>query len=534
MMINKKIMNKKVVSVTLCAALMASLCGCQKNPEKSVVVHKNMDNLIEEAQDTENGIVDVAEAVKNYDSYKTELSSDSLNVDVNVDAKVDIPDVDKLAVYRVSQKQVSQDMVDKLIDIFMPGETLYDGAALSVQTRGELEQEIQELQEEIDEVDTYENMSDEDKQVYIDDRQMILDGYQEEYENAPETLDLENYISDGQLRTVDEWLNMGGFAGYYNWQKTLNEDGEVLYAFSGDKYIYIQNNERYGNCIRYMKSSDVAMSDISSVCVGSTDLESVNNDDKNYEGSALIWPADEAVPETVYQYYEDSERNLEDLTQTPVTISEEDAKAMADEFLEKMGIEDFELSESGKYSEMKYGDSLGYQTCYILQYMRVLDGTMVTFDSISKHEEGWVGDSYVKYDWPIESIEFRINDDGIVGFDYNAPLEVTETVVDKSAIKSFDEIKDTFEEMILIANAAEYDNDETVKLDINQVVLGYARISEEDSYDTGLMVPVWDFKGSKIDCFESNDNVIENYVLYGGLMTINAIDGTVIDREIGY
>ena len=42
------------------------------------------------------------------------------------------------------------------------------------------------------------------------------------------------------------------------------------------------------------------------------------------------------------------------------------------------------------------------------------------------------------YEWPEECIEFRINDDGIVGFDYISPIEVTKTVVENSAVKSFD------------------------------------------------------------------------------------------------
>jgi hypothetical protein len=519
--------NKKVISISLCAALIASLCGCQKNPEKSVVVHKDMDNLIEEAQDTENGTVDVAEAVKNYDSYETTLSSESLNVSVDVDAKVDIPDVSQLSVYRVSQKKVSQEFADKLIETFMPGETLYDGAALSIETRDELEPQIQALQEQIDQADADEDMSDEDKQVYQNELQETLDEYREEYENAPEKLNMENYTSDGQLKTADEWLNQGGYEEYYEWQKSLNADGEILYVVTGDKKLYIQNNSSYGNCIRFTRGEATPLaSPVSSVFVDSTELDRLENGDKEYEGVALIWPADEAVPATVISDY----GNLSDISETQTTISETEAKAIADETLSKLGIEDFDLSASGKYSEVCGEEASGYQTYYILQYMRVLDGTMVTFDNISKHEEGWSGDSYVKNFWPLESIEFRINDDGIVGFTYNAPLEVTETVVDKSAIKTFDEIKDTFEEMVLITNASD-DEDESLDIDINRVVLGYARISEADSFDTGLMVPVWDFIGI------SNVKNSEGYTYsssYGGQMTINAVDGTVIDRSLGY
>ena len=114
-----------------------------------------------------------------------------------------------------------------------------------------------------------------------------------------------------------------------------------------------------------------------------------------------------------------------------------------------------------------------------------------------------------------------------MGFDYNAPLEVTETVVDKSNLKSFDEIKDTFEKMVMITNAkTDSELDSGVTVQVNRAVLGYARISEADSYDTGLLVPVWDFEGKVTDEYGSE--------YMGSVMTINAIDGSIIDRSLGY
>ena len=127
-------------------------------------------------------------------------------------------------------------------------------------------------------------------------------------------------------------------------------------------------------------------------------------------------------------------------------------------------------------------------------------------------------------------IQFRINDSGIVGFDYNAPLQTVETVVDHAALKSFDEVKSTFESMVVVMNAQDTklsDEKSSVTIKIDRVILGYARISEANSYDTGLLVPVWDFKGTVTDSLGGNTS-------YGSVMTINAIDGTIIDRTLGY
>lgn len=69
--------------------------------------------------------------------------------------------------------------------------------------------------------------------------------------------------------------------------------------------------------------------------------------------------------------------------------------------------------------------------------------------------------------------------------------------------------------------------DEELKREIkvDSVKLGYAIISEEGTFDTGLLVPVWDFNGTVNDSGRIDETSI---------MTINAIDGTVIDRGLGY
>lgn len=90
-------------------------------------------------------------------------------------------------------------------------------------------------------------------------------------------------------------------------------------------------------------------------------------------------------------------------------------------------------------------------------------------------------------------------------------------------MKTFEEIKNIFEKMVIVANAQE---GVQVFIEIDRVVLGYARISEADSYDTGLLIPVWDFQGRR-----TYGNGLTDY---GSLLTVNAIDGSVIDRSLGY
>ena len=132
--------------------------------------------------------------------------------------------------------------------------------------------------------------------------------------------------------------------------------------------------------------------------------------------------------------------------------------------------------------------------------------------------------------WENEAVSIAVNDSGIVDFYYLSPLSIDDTVVEKSSIKSFSEIKDTFEQMVVIENASDdlegMTESQKVSIKVTDVRLVYTRISEKDSFDTGLIVPVWDFEGTITDEY--------GYEQTGNILSINAIDGSVIDPYLGY
>ena len=72
--------------------------------------------------------------------------------------------------------------------------------------------------------------------------------------------------------------------------------------------------------------------------------------------------------------------------------------------------------------------------------------------------------------------------------------------------------------------------DTTAVYDIDRVRLSYSRISEANSYDTGLSVPVWDFYGYSQVAWEG---IIINEGNTTAL-AINANDGSIIDPDLGY
>lgn len=96
-------------------------------------------------------------------------------------------------------------------------------------------------------------------------------------------------------------------------------------------------------------------------------------------------------------------------------------------------------------------------------------------------------------------------------------MDVNEIVTEYTNMKDFESIMDIFKRMILIVHANVPEGQvRTIK--IERVELGLMRILEANSLDTGVVVPAWDFY----------DQSGETY------LTINAIDGSIIDRRVGY
>lgn len=63
---------------------------------------------------------------------------------------------------------------------------------------------------------------------------------------------------------------------------------------------------------------------------------------------------------------------------------------------------------------------------------------------------------------------------------------------------------------------------------IKEIRLGYMCTMDRDRPERHLLIPVWDFYGERE--FRDGYYTFDNQSLF----TINAMDGTVIDRDYGY
>lgn len=520
-------MEKRRVAAALVTVMAISLSACARNPDSSVVKSKNLDEMINKAGGTEIGsdysnLVD--EVNQNAQSYQKEITDESLGVTVHVDASVTVPETEKLSVFRVSQKKIGQEFLDKVRAELTPDVTYYDGVALSISSKALVAQQMQYFQRLIDEMETNNDYDEEAKQIYIEEYEEELSMLQEEYDAAPQKIDITEYPSDHKIHTVKEKYDSDPENTFYQWEYELNPNGEFYDGISDAKdgnyrSLFLQNNEDYGNCLRYKSSANGYIYTTSAAV----------------ENRILDEPAEgKDMPETTGQI-EGTELEVKEYEGEETTISKEEAKSQADTLIEKLGLTEFKEAEGGLYFEgpdirnKAVGEGVEDEGCwryrkvYKFLYMRGIDGVFVDNSAGEKLVDEWSDDSYTKKLWSGESVIVSVNDSGIVGFEYNSPLSVDETIVEKSSVKSFEEIKEIFEQMVVVQNAVE---EGSVSIDITGVKLVYARISEKDSFDTGILVPVWNFEGTIVDQF--------GYTTEGSVMSINAIDGSVIDWELGY
>lgn len=506
----------RICSFILCFAMLTSMAACQKSPDSSLVVNKDFDKLIEEAEGTDTEKVKIEDIADiEYEDYITSFEDSDLGVKVNVNAKVDIPKADHLSVFRVKQVPFTQDFIDKVRAELMGDAKLYDGGVLSTKTKKDIEKEISGLRTSI---------NDTDSEVLREEYQAYLDELQKEYESAPSEIDLTDYPSDGKLRTTKELYNKNS---YYEWAYSMYPDGDVLSVItdgSEGKYatLNVHNSSEKGNQLTFTANKVGHLTVKYDQYGVSEDLMGGGAGDKpeNYIGEKV--------------YPELGEIKYAPLKGESCTLSLEDAVSQANELIKNLGLDEFGYYDgdicADSFASVENQPIIIYRSMYKLNYYRNIDGVFLTQSSGTKNNmsiDGPGGGAYTKKSWGPEIISVYVNDDGIVGFTYSSPMEITETVVENSNIKSFEDVRDTFEKMMVVTNAGKYT---TKVFDIDRVRLSYSRISEADSYDTGLIVPVWDFSGY---CETASDGVIISDG-YRTALAINAIDGSIIDPDLGY
>ena len=165
---------------------------------------------------------------------------------------------------------------------------------------------------------------------------------------------------------------------------------------------------------------------------------------------------------------------------------------------------------------------------YRLYYARNANGILIT--PVSQTGASDVLDLKKPTYSPVLSYErcyVDVGENGVFQLSWEHPLEITGVVAGDCQLLDFNQIMDIFGAIapLSIQSAESYD---TNALYINRAVLGYMCLQERGNPTNYQLVPVWDFFGERAINTERAD--IHNW----SYLTINAVDGTIIDRAYGY
>lgn len=491
--------NVKKLFWLLLSAVILILSACQQTPEQPIVVGKNLNAIIDKAVTTEEGQAgSVSERINAPESYNASVNGVNGKLSVNVNASVTVPDTEGISVVRVARHSFTQQEADRMMEVLMRGETLY-------QTDTALTKE--EIQEKLV---AYYGMRDGSIPVNLDGENPgdteklaeLIKYYEGLLQNAPETR--VPVPADTKFHTPDDAFNPNAQVI----EGTAAVNGKAAYLYINDGFFGDNNIE-------------------ATFVNAKTQLEG------NYNSSPYTVLSDEdaadiQVPAGFTMTEDDARRAAEDILArlgiTGMACVKIQYAVMSDEF----ATGDVVLDADATVPPQQWADG---KWAYSLQFQREINGIPVT---LTRHS----GNSLREEDdysqpWPYERLELIADETGVVYFNYVSPYDVKETVTENAALLEFPKIASVFENMLPVAYG--YLNEEGtaagLRIEVSEARLGLMRVTEQNSRDSGLLIPVWDFFGETTIIPEEGEPYSNGV---NTLLTINAVDGSVIDRDLGY
>lgn len=239
--------------------------------------------------------------------------------------------------------------------------------------------------------------------------------------------------------------------------------------------------------------------------------------------------------------------------------SKEESIARGNALMQALGLDNFVLTDAQQWSVELPGDN-GIWRLYYAPTVNGFPVAGVRQDTTQTHD-GTVYQDYQYWDyackdsenpdtvsWYLENILLDVGKDGVLRFAWTSPSTQPVVRQAESTLLPFKEIAaiaDTMLPEVIVGpketpltQLDQYNGFDTrMDVDITKVSLSLMRIRDKGSLQ-GTIVPVWDFWGTS-DWYDAEPNAYGyqekgmNYE-YRPMLTLNAVDGTVVDRQLGY
>jgi hypothetical protein len=491
---------KKNILVLL-IVIITCLLGCQPTPVNAVLNSKvNLASKIEES------ITSVSFNSSDFPLLWQETYNEGSRFSVNINANVVIPQIEQLPVYKVEPDFFTLDQLNKMIKYFIGNNALYlsrDMNDISNYTKTEIENLIIELKQKISDPNSDLNLAKstdpENYQIALESINNRIKLLEEAYDDAPTVL-----------------------------QEIPVELDERIEQNNLDAYVYLNK-------------SNPAL-----IHIEATHTSNNKNNRFVYSNWGTMGK------DNIYE-------ELDGGTRFPPTISIDDAREMAETAVENLAGTDMSLQKIAIATYRDFEDIENWTTYlespqyYVFYFTRDFGGISTTYqdllgvgDSIQIENYKQLAELYFE-PYPYEYIKVSIDDTGIIEFDWRSPYKVSDIIANNVSILDFETIKQIFKKYIFYIGAWSDEGNDSIgrKVSIDNITLGLMRIINPNKTDEYLIVPVWDFFGSYADIYpegysdnkqfklnENNEKVYDKFA--HSLLTINAIDGSIIDRGLGY
>lgn len=429
-------------------------------------------------------------------TYKDSFSKNG--TDITFDAVVKTPDSDALPTYDISPAPFTQMQVDTIIKALFGDTQMYEPAQV---TKSQLEpaylEALSVLNDKKANPDQYENT--------LEYYQSEVDHLKQEMENAPETDSL--VPVDRALKTSSQGTQ------YYSGRGDLGKNEMAM--------IMIENSTNYPD-------------------LGDHSFLQFSNGNEYMDMS---------------YYYSD----IQDKGPSNLKTTKEQAIAQANGIVSRLGAGYMEYAGCATglvYDEREFG---GFPAefdpqipqAYLVYYTRTRDSVPVTYDL--RASSGSLPDNAYSAPVSYERITVMVDDTGVANVRWQAPIGITNASVPNNKVIPFENIVALAKEKLSFYYAVYQDNEQPMvsgyamaqpsspvdngdvvsnSIHIQAITLGLMQLPIKNE-NRSQLVPVWDFFGYYETKYRSGASVM-HYMNGKSILTINAVTGSVIDRNLGY
>ena len=507
---------KRIIVFLLASAM---LIACVPTPETEFVTHKDTEEMIEKASGTQSATAADGEALPassvrvQYgfpDDWVETFTEGDGHFTVRIDAPVEVPDASAVPIVRVERGTFDPAVVKRMFDTLTAGHTLV--LRNRVMTKTEIANLIAHLQNELGDPDS--DLDERDRVWFTEQIEQL----KAQYPDAPDTKD--EPIADGTIRPIP---------------LISSKTGEVVYLRYGFEAI----------------TPDITPDTIpESFSVVIPDFADAGRYDEEYGyggGDANMWYMNPRSLLTGNDY--DTKVLLRDpadpkeLAAYPqVTYLPKQAIADAEAFLSSVGLDRYKADRVAFLPD-KDSDAYGY-CIFCVPTVAGVKGTSLWMGTLPKSD-------VVAPPWDYEFMRLCIDEQGVYALFWYAPLKEKETVLPSATLLPFEKIMEIFRKYVWIKEKPWLILDESIVIEqdypsdmvvtIDRITLSLQRVMEPNTFDTALLVPVWNFWGTETTT--RTDLQTRQTTEEPGstspwpptpVLSINAIDGSVIDPMTGY